>query len=44
MIEKAGGASLADLEILADMLKLHAGIELRSFAFLKRIFALKADT
>ncbi len=44
MIEKAGGASLADLEILAGMLKLHAGIELRSFAFLKRIFALKADT
>jgi hypothetical protein len=41
LIEKAGGAKMGDLEILADMLKLHAGTELRSFAFFKRFFAIE---
>lgn len=41
LIEKTGGAKMSDLEILADMLKLHAGTELRSFAFFKRFFAIE---
>jgi DNA repair protein RecO len=41
MIEKAGGAKPADLEILAEMLKMHAGLTLRSFAFFKRFFAIE---
>ncbi len=41
IIEKAGGAKPSDLEILAEMLKLHAGLELRSFAFFKRFCAIE---
>lgn len=36
MIEKASASFERDLETLVEMLRLHAGIELRSFAFYKR--------
>lgn len=43
IIAKAGGAALGDLEILIEMLRLHAGLELRSFAFYKRIFPIETE-
>ena len=36
IIESVGGAEISDLEILCEMLRLHAGCELRSFAFYRR--------
>ena len=41
IILKAGGAVFEDLEILIEMLRLHAGLELRSFAFYKRFFTIE---
>lgn len=41
MIEKAGGAKMADLALLIEMMRLHAGLELRSFAFFRRIMPLE---
>lgn len=41
IIEKAGGAEFRDLDILIEMMRLHAGLQLRSFAFYKRFCAIE---
>ena len=40
-VEEAGGTGIEDLEILMEMIRLHTGMQIRSFSFFKRILSIE---